>query len=304
MTKSLLHIAYDGPALEDGSMDVRELAPALLAISETIERANEALGGQSPITVKVRADFKRGSFEVVLEVAQSVAEQLRMALGTGVSAANILKHIGLTATSGVAVIKLIKALSGKRVKKTQEQKDGSIVIEADGARIEITREVAVLYTDHQFRSKLKAVVDPLRREGISSFQVRHDGNVIESVSKDEAKAFALPEKQDIDGEAETVESIRVSFFTVVGLSFEDGKWRLSDGEAKIWASISDDDFKGRIDRGEIAFRKGDQLKAELVTSQTRAVTGALTSTHEVRRVIEHRQPPQQISMNLDGGDDE
>lgn len=38
MTKSLLHIAYDGPALEDGTMDVRELAPALLAIGETIER--------------------------------------------------------------------------------------------------------------------------------------------------------------------------------------------------------------------------------------------------------------------------
>lgn len=49
-------IAYTGPALADGVMDIRELAPSLLAFAELIENANEALGKEQKIQVLLNQD--------------------------------------------------------------------------------------------------------------------------------------------------------------------------------------------------------------------------------------------------------
>lgn len=40
------NLVYDGPALEEHRMDVRTLAPALLALGDMVERANEILNGE------------------------------------------------------------------------------------------------------------------------------------------------------------------------------------------------------------------------------------------------------------------
>lgn len=60
-------IVYDGPALDNHEMDVRDLAPALLALSEVFEEAGKTLyGNKSVINVKVNASFRAGSFGIDL----------------------------------------------------------------------------------------------------------------------------------------------------------------------------------------------------------------------------------------------
>ena len=44
-------IAYAGPALTDGEMDVRELAPALIAFAEFVSNASKAIGCEQNIKV-------------------------------------------------------------------------------------------------------------------------------------------------------------------------------------------------------------------------------------------------------------
>ena len=44
-------IAYAGPALTDGEMDVRELAPALIAFAEFVSNAGKAIGCEQNIKV-------------------------------------------------------------------------------------------------------------------------------------------------------------------------------------------------------------------------------------------------------------
>jgi hypothetical protein len=52
-------VVYDGPALAEHAMDVRDLAPALLAIAETLEEANTVLNGnRAQVRVQVHASFK------------------------------------------------------------------------------------------------------------------------------------------------------------------------------------------------------------------------------------------------------
>ena len=66
-------INYDGPILKDHTINARDLAPALLAISDLCQEANHALGGEdSNVEVRVRATGE-GSFDVLLDAVQLVS---------------------------------------------------------------------------------------------------------------------------------------------------------------------------------------------------------------------------------------
>lgn len=58
-------IAYNGPAIENGEMDVRDLAPALIAFADLVESVNNVLKGEQKIKVMLNQDsLQRGSFDI------------------------------------------------------------------------------------------------------------------------------------------------------------------------------------------------------------------------------------------------
>jgi len=65
MSHATFQIIYDGPALENSTMDVKDLAPALLALGEAIEQANFSTNHQkASVVLNVRASFKTGCFGI------------------------------------------------------------------------------------------------------------------------------------------------------------------------------------------------------------------------------------------------
>lgn len=71
MSRADFTLTYDGPALASHEMDVRDLAPAMLAVGELFDAINMLLNGEAAtVKVNVRA-HEPGCFSVVFDIVQS-----------------------------------------------------------------------------------------------------------------------------------------------------------------------------------------------------------------------------------------
>jgi hypothetical protein len=297
MSRSSFTIAYDGPALRDHAMDVRDLAPAMLGLGQLFDAANTALNGDSArVNVQVRAT-EPGCFQITFEVIQTFGEQLITLLsGPPVTAAaNLVGLVTGVPVTTLGLIALIKKLGGAKLDRVDALPDNMVRIISGETTIEIPVSLLRLYQDVPVRTAAQKVVEePLNKDGIDSFEVRGDGAAVVRVAKEEAAYFAKPHVPD----ATLVDDTRRSAFSIISLAFkEDNKWRLNDGTNAISATIEDADFLGKVDANQISFSKGDILICDVRVVQKQTDAG-LRTEYTVIRVVEHRPGARQLPLPL------
>ena len=289
-------MVYDGPALADGSMNVRDLAPAMLAVGSFFETANRvANSDRASVSVNVRAT-SAGSFHVVFEVVQSleiVEDVLRADIGDFFISASALKDllVGASATFAVGggIIGLIKWLRGRKPQVTKVN-DELYTLTIDGETYEVPLELLRLYQDVVIRRNIQDMVKPVKEPGIDRFMLRESGQTLQEVTKQDVDSFDLPEYQDL-----ILDDVRRHAFSIVSLAFkENNKWRLTDGQNTFSVLMKDEDFQRRVDNNDIAFAKGDVLVCDLRTRQWQVEEG-VKSEYEVIQVVAHR-PARQLSF--------
>ena len=143
MSKKSLYFVYDGPALASHEMDVRSLAPALLALSDIFEEANAILNGdRARVSVNVKGSFKTGCFGFDLSVSQSVMQSLlNLASSQSVqSAADIASILGFCGGSGMGLLRVIKWIRGRKIEKI-ELKGSIAVIHIGDVFLEVEEKV-------------------------------------------------------------------------------------------------------------------------------------------------------------------
>lgn len=289
-------IKYDGPALVSHQMDVRELAPALIALSNLLEEANRAAFPDSdPVRVNIQGNFKGGSFGVDLVALQSIADQIVTMLSgpRATAAANlfaILAGVGLLGSGGL--IGVVKWLKGRKPTAVRLEGDKTVfeIVENESVEtFEVDLVAGRLYQSRVVRQSLARVVKPLEREGVDVFACGRDGVTQTVVTKDEVRYFEMAA-----GVADVVsdtlsEGVLLQIESAVFK--EDNKWRFNDGATSFFAEISDGDFLARIESGNERFGKGDVLIVDLRRIQSVTDNG-LKLEYIVEKVREHRAPLQ------------
>jgi hypothetical protein len=292
-SQATIDIVYDGPAVADGSMNVRDLAPAMLAVGTLFEAANNITNGQrAKVNINVRATSP-GSFHILYEVVQAITPQIVDAslLTTAIQLKELLVGGIIVAGSLFAVIKWVN----RRKPKLNKINEELYTLEIDNETYELPLELLRLYQDASIRRAVAEILHPVKEEGIDRIQILENKQPIQEVAKDEVDAFDYPGSQE-----QLVENVSRIAFSIIGLSFkEDNKWRLTDGDNTFSVSMKDVDFQRRVDNNQEAFAKGDVLICDLRTIQWQVEGGGIKTEYEVIKVVNHR-PARQLVLFEEG----
>lgn len=313
MSTSSFQIVYDGSALVGSTIDVRELAPALLALGQVLEEANSTFNaGHAKISLRVSASFKSGSFGIDFSVVQGLLDQtLNLFKQTPLaSAKELVDMLGFIAGGGgtiaacKGVVGVIRWLKGRKIKEVIELEDGKVKIVVDDDFLETELKIIDLLRNYRLRVALeKAIFDPLEKEGFETVALTDNpDNGFVLIEKSERNFFKAPpqEEQEID------ESIYPLNLQLVSVSFRDqNKWRFSDGSSTFYADVLDEEFLLRVKLSEESFSAGDILKVKLRKRQW-LLGESMRSEQEILEVLEHRKGMSQlrIPFTFKNADDE
>ena len=302
-------IAYIGPALDAGTMPVKELAPALLSFAELVENCYKAIGGQDKIKVMLNQDsLRKEAFDITFLLDIDFLKEVKLLMASAKESGldDLMTVLGWgTTVAGIAggVIALIKKIRGRKIKRIEHKPDAVVEITLeDDETVKTTEDTLKVFLSFDCRLSLEHVLKPLKSEGVEAFELRdpedsENKTPVVVVSREESSEFKTPPAA-ADEDAETESGEQIMLARIVSLNFEDGKWRLSDGTNTFWASIEDEDFLSRIDRGETSFTKGDTLRIQYRLKQT-VKGGKLATEYIVSKVLEQRKAPKQIKLDFE-----
>lgn len=302
---STFKIGFDGPSVENGEIDVADLAPALLALGELFSAANQALNkDRAEARLRIRASEK-GSFVALLSLDVSFVADLLDVFAANpdrVTAADQLLELlikGGTVVGGgtVGLFYALRFLRGKRPDKTEKNENGTTSITVGPTTIVVDQRTVVLLEDYRTREATeKFVGTALNAKGINkvSFDEESDGTPELVLTKDDIAAVKVPEPDD-DDKTETTTK-REALLKIVSAQFAEGYlWRFTDGTNTFTASMEDQDFLNRLDRSEVVLSKNDTLRCEIEETQTLVGTKLKTDA-KILEVKEHISGARQLKL--------
>ena len=270
-------VAYTGSAVNDGTMNVNQLSPALLALSNLIGESNRILNrDDSTVEVRLSSHLERGSFEMFFEIARSFPDQLKLFFTQNYSVLDILAIIGFASTvtgiNSVSLFQFILWLKNRHISKVEKSDSDKVKIFVQNDSIVISILSWNLFSSQKVRSHIEGIVQPLKQEGVDSFEIRDkfSQEKILNITSDEVEYFS---DLTVDEDFQEIKFSSKLMLKIVNVTFERNlKWRFDDGDSKFFADVKDEVFLNAVENGKISFTQGDIIFAELETIQQYAKT--------------------------------
>jgi hypothetical protein len=301
MAETSFEVKYEGDALRDGRMPVRDLAPALLALGQLFTEASQLLYPQNePVALDIQAT-REGSFEVELILHGAGAAWDQISTNPVNSAATLIlfKEMIIGSSVDPSLLGLIKWLKGKLVvEESPGPEPGEVTLKAeDGSQVTVKSEVAGLNRDPQIRKKAREVVEPLKRPGMDNLEIRSSAESSLRLEKDDVPAFEVPEIEDAEVLSEQEIDVYLDVLTAELEQGSTRKWRFGGLGATFWAPIEDTEFMEKYSHREQLLGVGDRLHAKVKIIQKRdPSTSKIRLERQVMEVKEVIEAPEQLSL--------
>ena len=281
-------LEYDGPALASHEMDVKQLAPALLATAELFQEMNRLqYPDNPPVSVNLRAT-REGSIDVHL-ILVVVGQTVKLLSGPEATALLNLKNL----LGGFGkLIDYIKFRGDKTPESLHSSTPGTIRLSLDGVEMEFPETVEAFAANPRIRSTFKEIVQPLGG-GVEVVRFRQQEVVIGEIEESEAPKFQLPPAASPEEAEEVNRDVHEMALRVVSPWFRKGnKWIVTDGDREFWVSVLDEKFVGDILAARTVLTPQDILRCRVRVIQSLDAVGTLHATYEIEAVLEHVVRPQ------------
>jgi len=283
-----LRIRFDGGALTNHRMDVRELGPSLTALADLFAAAHRTLdeGYTQPPALQATATAE-GSFavELFLNYGSSALGEARDLLNSHEAVASATAVTLVGATFGSLRYLVLRFRKGHAGELSHPEPGSLTVTWPDGTVLETTPEAHELANVMDFRRAAKELIRPLEQEGIDSIELSSQRPLPPvRIETHDAQGFEF-----IEPESDLIaEYVRTVGLRLVSVAFQEThKWRVSDGSATFWASVHDLNFLQRISDNTERFARDDVLLCKVRDRQLRATDGSLAVDHVIEEVIRH-----------------
>lgn len=301
-------IRYDGREVADHTMDVADLAPALLALADLMKMANlYANGDRAGLRVKVNANLEQHCFELNIQLVMSIWEQAKLLLDDEnvKSAKDIAEWVGIISSSGLSLFGLVRLLRGKKVQNVTVVRidDGrnkvEITVEGMSAPIVIEQHVYELYANPEARKKVVDVMRPLRLDGYETLEFFEGDEQVFRITEDEVPESDLSDLPEVIPQNVHISAIRATV-RIRKAAYEGGsKWTLMYKRA-IDAPIDDAEWLAAFQTNRVEAPPGSSLDVEMketyITNDLGEVVG--DPSYRITKVYGVQPPPVQTRLEF------
>lgn len=309
MSAASVTVRYDGPILSNHQMDVADLAPALLGISELCKIANRKFNGErAAVKVLIGTDVEHQCFQIDLNVVQTLWEHTKSLIKTEdvKSAKEVLEWLGLLGipTGGIlGLFALLKKLSNRRITEAAlESKDGRdfvrITIEGDNNTVLVFPQTFDLLKDDTVINNAKRVVQPISQDGYDSLEFKTDSKVTERINKPEAISIAGISTSTALPSALDPPQLITAWVNVYAPVYDINapKWRFKFGDSHQYMDISETEIAAlTLVRGGAMI--DDSYRVILELTQEHNANGSIINHYKIKKVLDFR--PARLPYQLD-----
>ncbi|RDV04075.1 hypothetical protein DXH78_05425 [Undibacter mobilis] len=284
MSRHEFSVAYLGKdRVDDHSIDVQSLAPALLAFGRLLREANSEFNGKkSTAKVLVVSDFEHKCFNINFELVVGLYEQVKQLLATEQmqSAKNVLEWVGIVAGPPVAVtgtyLGYLKWRRGRKIESVKPlidtDKTGMVEvrIQGDGNAVHIHQHIHKLSENPKALRATRDAFLPLGHDGFDTVQLKEGETVIDEIKEDDVEHIVascnigLEEAKEIEPEIE----VTPAWLSVYSPVYDERapSWRFRLGKEIIYADISETSIAHEaLQRGGAMVEDAYQVSLQITT---------------------------------------
>lgn len=308
--RSELIYKLDGINADDG-VNIFEIAPILMGFGELIRSANDVLGFDNKIDVKVKP-FKEGSWITEFVLQSNIVTDLLNYLDTteGNNVLTLLAFLGLDMKSGIHGVANIIRFTKGHVSNFVRKEDGKTIeyMNENGEKITVSLPEHKLVQSPLIQiNYYNSIVSPLDKFPSAtsvSTKVNVDGHSEQIFSEKDKEYFEIYANTEL---LEDVEE-NVSILNSVLLKPKRGSY---SGEEKAYSfimgdnntlwpvSIEDEDFLNKMKDGEIRPYTEDVLKVNLEIRQKKDSKNKIMTHYSITKVLDYIRYEKPRQMNLE-----